>query len=162
MGLAIPVSLDHWEKSLPRSNMAYPRNFIDIFKYGFWRLYTPIHPLVRDVALTAGFVHHSGRQNFLIGRVAPGQTLQQIVDHLLARGYGNHFIAWKDDGELVSLRKVVGFERQYHIRIFDDGEIRGHFEYTPECYPVLHMKAVDQRDCRDEFLTLLAGVAVPA
>lgn len=162
MSLAIPVSLDIWEKTLPKSRMVYPSNFANWFKYGFWRMYTPMHPFFRDLALTTGIVHHSGRQNFLVGRVAPGQTLEDIVNFLLSHGYGNHFIAWKDDGELVSLRKVVGFEKQYHIRIFDDGEIRGHFEYTPECYPILHIKAVDQLDCRDEFRSLLGDRITPA
>lgn len=161
MALATPISLELWEKTLPKSKMVFPSTVKDSLKYGFWSVYTPMHPFVRDLALAIGVVSHSGRQNFLIGKVAPGQTLEDVVDFLVSRSYGNHFVAWKDDGELVSLRKVVDFRRQYHIRIFDDGEIRGHFEYTPECYPILHFKAVDQRDCREEFISLLEDKVVP-
>ncbi len=162
MALAINTELESWTKNLPRSKVAFPSAFTDRLKYGFWRLYTPFHPLVRDAALSFGIVSHSGRQNFLIGKIAPGLVLKDVVDFLLANGYGNHFIAWKDEDELLGLRRLVGFSYQYHIRIFSDGEIRGHYEYTPECYPILHFKAVDQKDCRDEFLELLKGKIIPA
>jgi hypothetical protein len=162
MALAIPVSFELWEKTLPRSKMVHPSSLFNQLKYAFWCAYTPLHPFVRDICLTLGVVHHSGRQNFLVGKIASGQSLEDVVNFLLKQGYGNHFVAWKDDGELVSLRKLVGFERQYHLRIFDDGEIRGHFEYTPECYPILHFKAADQRDCQQEFLSLFGGMIVQA
>ena len=150
-------SYGDWEKSLPSSTMIYPSSIQDRLKYHLWKLYTPFHPRVRDLALTLKIVSHSGRQNYLIGKISPGQTIKNIVDLFIAHGYGNHFIAWKDEGELVSLRRVVDFKYQYHIRIFADGEIRGHYEYTPECYPFLHLKAVDQIDRREEFLRILRG-----
>jgi hypothetical protein len=150
------------EKTLPRSEIVFPSSFPNRLKYGFWRVYTPLHPLVRDMTLALGIVSHSGRQNFLIGKIAPGQSPKSLIDFLVEQGYGNHFIAWKDDGELVNLRRVIDFTYQYHIRIFADGEVRGHYEYTPECYPILHFKAVNQKDCRDEFLVLLKGKIVPA
>jgi hypothetical protein len=56
---------------------------------------------------------------------------------------------------------VRDFRHQYHIRVFEDGEIRGHFEYTPECYPILHMKAVNQVDCRTEFMKVIGDRIVP-
>ena len=79
-----------------------------------------MHPFVRDCALALGLVHHTGRQDFLLGILAPDISLKDAVNYLVEKGYGNHFIAWKDDGELVSLRQVVSFEYQYHIRIFYD------------------------------------------
>ncbi len=151
-----------WEADLPRSEIAFPASFSDRIKYALWRIYTPFHPLVRDAALVLGIVSHSGRQNFLIGKIAPNRTFKEVIDFLISRGYGNHFIAWKDDGELVSLRRLVGFSYQYHLRIFQDGEIRGHYEYTPECYPILHFRAVDQKDCRDEFQKMLGDLIVLA
>ncbi len=147
-----------WEADLPRSEIAFPASLIDRIKYALWRVYTPFHPFVRDAALALGIVSHAGRQNFLIGKIASGHTFKEVIDFLISRGYGNHFIAWKDDGEIVSLRRLVGFAYQYHIRIFEDGEIRGHYEYTPECYPILHFRAVDQKDCRDEFLKLFGAM----
>ena len=158
MNTAVNSVHKNWERTLPRSKMVYPSTIKDRAKYRFWYLYGRFHPLVRDVALGLGVVSHSGRQNFLIGKIVPPYSIKDVVDFLIDRGYGNHFIAWKDEGEVVSLRKVVGFSHQYHLRIFKDGEIRGHYEYTPECYPILHYKAVDQKDCRDEFSALLKGM----
>ncbi len=152
----------HLERTLPRSEMVYPSASLDRIKYSFWRVYTPLHPLVRNTALALRVVSHSGRQRFPIGKIVPGYTIKDIIDFLISQGYGNHFIAWKDDGEVVSLRRVAGFSHQYHIRIFEDGEIRGHYEYTPECYPILHYKAVDQIDCREEFQKLLGDKIVRA
>ncbi len=150
------------ETVLPYSKVGYPSSLQNRIKYRFWQVYTPLHTFVRDASLALGIVSHSGRQNFLLGKIAPGQSVKEVIEFLISHGYGNHFIAWKDDGELISLRRLVGFTYQYHIRIFEDGEIRGHYEYTPECYPILHLKAVNQKDCREEFLELLKGKIVPA
>ena len=131
--------------------MVYPRELKHQIKYIFWRLYTPFHPLVRDTALALGIVHHEGRQDYLLGTIAPGLTVREFITHCIDQGYGNHFIAWHDTGELVSLRYVENFVYQYHLRVFENGEVRGHYEYTPECYPRRHMKGVNQEDRRDVF-----------
>lgn len=144
-----------WKKSLPDSKIVKPNDLLGRLKYTIWRLYTPFHPFVRDSLLSLRLVRHKGRQNFLIGHIAPGWTLESVVDLLVKKGYGNHFIAWVDDGELVGLRYVSQFETQYHIRIFNDGEIRGHYEYTPECYPILHLREVDMKNYNMYFLELL-------
>jgi hypothetical protein len=150
------------EKDLPYSKMVFPKAVAGRLKYGFWRVYTPLHPIVRNCALALHIVAPPAeRQNFLIGRIAPGISVNEIVNFLISQGYGNHFIAWEDTGQVVSLRRVVGFERQYHVRIFEDGEIRGHYEYTPECYPILHYKAVDQEPRRDDFLQLFGDRIIP-
>ncbi|MFA6459484.1 MAG: hypothetical protein WCV79_03795 [Candidatus Paceibacterota bacterium] len=150
-----------WVKTLPDSKMVFPDTLPEQVKYVFWRLYTPLHPMFRDMLLQLGIIEHSGRQNFLIGKVAPGQSIRDFVSHLVSLGYGNHFIAWIDQGEVAGLRYVRDFRHQYHIRVFEDGEIRGHFEYTPECYPILHMKAVNQVDCRTEFMKVIGDRIVP-
>jgi hypothetical protein len=157
------VQKDHsqaWVKQLPRSKMSYPRSLRDRAKYVFWRAYTPAHPLFRDAALRLGMVKHKGRQNYLLGHIAPGQTVQEFVDYLVSKGFANHFVAWKDDGEVVSLRRVENFTHQYHLRIFADGEVRGHFEFTPECYPFSHLKAIGQENHPEVFEELFAGRVV--
>ncbi len=147
--------------TLPCSRMVYPTSFLNKLKYIFWRLYTPYHPFWRDLLLALGILSHEGRQNFLLGRVAPGESIKSLVTFLISRGYGNHFIAWKDEGEVIGLRYVDNFTYQYHIRIFKDGEVRGHYEYTPECHPVWHFKEVRMEDRRAEFLSLLGDRIVP-
>ncbi len=151
-----------WVKEIPASEMVFPTTLLEQSKYLFWRFFTPVHPYFRDILLNLGVVRHSGRQDFLIGYVAPGQTIKEFVDHLVGHGFGNHFIALIDQGEVAGLRYVSDFRYQYHIRVFEDGEVRAHFEYTPECYPILHMKKVEQRDCRNEILKIIGDRIVSA
>ena len=147
--------------------MVFPGDFADQLKYAIWRLYTPFHPLVRDTAVALGIVGHehkyaAGRQPYVLGKLAPGQTMQEFVTYMVSQGFGNHFIAWKDRGQVVSLRHVDGFKYQYHLRVFEDGEVRGHYEYTPECHPVLHMRDDSMQERREDFLKFLGDRIVPA
>ncbi len=151
-----------WVKELPPSTMVYPENFFDRLKYVLWRLYTPYHSFFRDTLLKLGIIHHEERQSFLLGKLAPGRSLMKLISFLINQGYGNHFIAWKDEGQLVSLRLVKNFTYQYHLRIFEDGEIRGHYEYTPECHPFLHLQEKSFEDRHKEFSDLLRGWIIPA
>lgn len=142
--------------------MVFPDSFIDRVKYVFWRLYTPLHPLVRDTALSLGIGSQSdyypqGRQPYVLGRLSPEITLQEFVSRMIEKGFGNHFTAWEDRGQVVSLRYMEDFKYQYHLRIFEDGEVRGHYEYTPECHPILHMRmeGVPFEERREKFLEFL-------
>ena len=153
----ITDNLKMWARALPSSEMVYPESFGNRLKYFFWRFYTPYHPFFRDALVALSLVAHTGRQNFLLGKVAPRQSIEEFVSFLVEHGYGNHFIALVDEGELISLRYVKDFVYQYHLRIFEDGEVRGHYEYTPECYPISHVRGVNMEDRRDEFLSLLGN-----
>lgn len=150
-----------WFSSLPPSRVEYPATLPNRLKYAFWRLYTPYHPFVRDLVLALGLVRHEGRQNYILGMVVPHLTLKEFTSFLIAQGYGNHFVAWEDDGEIVSLRYVKDFVHQYHVRVFHDREVRAHYEYTPECYPILHIMEEDMQARREEFLMLLGNTIVP-
>lgn len=150
-----------WLKSLPSSRMVFPSSPKDRLKYFFWRLYTPYHPFVRDAALALRIARHRGRQDYLLGTVAPHLTIKEFISSLIAQGFGNHFVAWKDEDEVVSLRYVKDFAYQYHLRVFKDGEVRAHYEYTPECYPLSHLKGRHMQARREEFLVFLGDTIVP-
>ncbi len=154
-------ALKNWIQTLPASRMVYPGSLKDRMKYVFWRMYTPYHSFVRDTLLFMRIIRHEGRQDYLIGHVAPHESLESIVSALVKLGYGNHFVAWEDEGQIISLRYVDSFEYQYHVRIFADGEVRGHYEYTPECYPIKHIKEVGQEDRRAEILRHLGSSIIP-
>lgn len=141
--------------------MASPRGFFDRLKYTIWFFYTPLHTYVRDCVVTLRLVRHEGRQQFLLGTIAPSVTAREVIEFLVNEGYGKHFVAWRDEDELISLRRSDDFKRQYHIRIFIDGEVRGHYEYTPECRPWKHLRAIAQEPKREEFLALLGPFIVP-
>jgi hypothetical protein len=141
--------------------MIYPASLANRLKYYLWSLYTPYHPYVRDAALRTGIVKHSGRQDFLIGHLAPGKKLEAFISFLVQKGFSNHFIAWHDEGEFLSLRYMENFIYQYHLRVFHDGEVRGHYEYTPECYPIRHMREEGMEPRHTDFLYMLEHWIVP-
>ena len=150
-----------WIKTLPRSRMIRPKKYMHWLKYALWRLYAPVHPNLRDAAVKTGLIWHEGRQDYLLGTIDPRYSLRDVAGHLAKHGFANHFVAWRDEGEVVSLRYVENFECQYHIRLYEDGEVRGHFEYTPECYPLRHMKEEGLEDRREFFFGILQDKIVP-
>jgi len=158
--------VEKWIRELPISRVAYPSSLADRLKFWFWKVYSPFHPFVRDASFHIGigkFLMHrvvpetkaSGRQDFLLGMLNPAYSVQELVSFLIKQGFGNHFVAWKDADEVVSLRRTVDFKHQYHLRIFADGEVRCHFEYTPEYHPFLHLVRVGFEDRTSEFKELL-------
>lgn len=149
------TELKKWLETLPHSKMVFPKKLSDRLKYILWLFLIPLHSLMRDTSQMLHITRHKGRQRFLIGKLSPNYDIREIALHLTKNGYGNHFIAWKDDDEILSLRRTVDFTYQYHLRIFKDGEVRGHYEYTPESHPLLHMRAVNQEDRKEEFLKVL-------
>ena len=96
----------------------------------------------------------------MLGTLHPRETVQSVTEFLVSQGFGNHFVALKDEGELVGLRYTPDFEYQYHLRIFNDGEVRGHFEYTTECHPFIHNREIGE-ERREDFLALLEGRIIP-
>lgn len=155
-------SLRRWIKNLPHSRVPYPATVWNRVKYGLWRAYTPVHPFFRDSATVLGVARHSGRTKYLLGKIVPGVSFQEMISHLVSQGFGNHFIAWRDEGEIVSLRYVENQTHQYHIRIFIDREIRGHYEFTPETKPLCHLREDGIEPRREMFLNLLRNWIIEA
>ena len=122
--------------------------------------YTPHHARIRDLLLSLGIIHHKGRQQYLFGTIAPELSTEEFIMQLVEAGFGNDFIAWKDDDEIASLRYAESFTHQYHLRIFADREVRGHYEYTPEYRPIAHIKGVGFEDRHDFFMQFLEGKIV--
>jgi len=105
--------------------------------------------------------HRAGRQQYHVGWMAPGKTLQDLEKHLHDKwGFGNHFIAWPDQEQVLSWRKLETFDYQYHLRVFSDGEIRGHYEYTPESKPVSHFEEKGEQERLIEFKKFLGDYMV--
>lgn len=150
-----------WVHELPYSRMKYPSPLMDQIKYWLWLFYTPIHPYLRDFVTFIGIMRHEGRQDFLIGNLDPSCSVRDLALFLVTRGFGNHFVSWRDSGEIISLRKTIGFRYQYHVRVFKDGEVRCHYEYAPEYRPFRHLIQMGFEDRTSEFKTLLHGWIVP-
>ena len=104
----------------------------------WWYVFYPIFPHIQKALIKLHIIYHHGRQPWHLGWVAKGKTLRSFYKYVHTQGFSNHFIAWSDDGQVLSLRKREGFKFQYHLRVFSDGEIRGHYEETPESHPIQH------------------------
>lgn len=124
-----------------------------------WRINYTIYPYLRDLILFTKVWRHTGRQNFRIGFVKKGVKKSDIKRILKFNGFEKSVCSWIDDGEVLSMRKCVG-GYQYHIRFFSDGEIRGHYECSPEGAPVRHLLAKFMRSGRQYFRKILWKVLI--
>ena len=148
-------------EKLPASQMVYPDALVHRIKYYLWYYYSPYHPTVRDSVIALNVVKNYGRQPYLLGAIAPHISIEDFVGFLVDNEYAYHRVAWEDEGEVVSLRHVKDFVFQYHVRVFSDRQVRGHYEYTPECYPLRHLFDVGLEDRREEFLRLFGERIIP-
>lgn len=120
----------------------------------FWKFVYTFWP---SVLRTYEVFFHHHRQNFLIGHLASQKTADDLKKYLIDNGFERAIIALKDPGEVLDLRKREGKEFQYHIRLFNDGEIRAHYEYAPEAHPITHCFCVCQEAKKEYFKELLGG-----
>lgn len=81
------------------------------------------------------------RQRYRVGFLKADVTAEMVREHLLRNGFFMNRVAYTDPGQILSMRRLDHEfpDRQYHIRIFNDGEVRGHYEYTPEDHPRKHL-----------------------
>lgn len=135
-------------------------NSFDRFKQKLWRGIYPHFTNFQKFFLKMGF-HQKGRQKYHVGWMAPGKTLEEMKRYLHEKwGFGNHFVAWTDDDQVLSWRKLADFQDQYHLRVYKDGEICGHFEYTPEAHPVDHFIEKGEIEKKEDFLKFLGEYCV--
>jgi hypothetical protein len=130
----------------------------DRVKQKIWRI---IYKFFTPIQRTFLIFHQSKRQKFHIGWLAPDKTLEELKKHLHEKwGFGNHFVAWTDKGQVLSWRKLADFSDQYHLRVFEDGEICGHFEFTPEAHPIEHFTEKGEQPKTEDFLKFLGEFVV--
>ena len=98
-----------------------------------------VYPYLRDFILATHIWVHKGRQKFVIGITKRSITRDEVEKILYSENFEQSICSWVDDGEVLSMRKREGVF-QYHVRYFVDGELRGHFEYSPESYPIKHLR----------------------
>ena len=138
---------------------------LDYLKHMWWRwciypIYPYIQPVISRLPIVRDYDPKDGRQQFALGWLAPGKSFDDFLEHLAPHGFENHFIAWQDGGQVISIRKIIDYRFQYHIRLFADGEIRGHYEYTPECRPFAHLTEKLFEPRREEFFAFLGDLVL--
>lgn len=127
----------------------------DYFKKIMWYIITPIFPLFRNFCKWIGYQPYPARQEYHLGYLAPGKTVEDFRCFLKARGFDKNKIAWVDEGEVLGLRLRDNFRYQYHVRLFADNEIRGHYELTPEYSPVGHLRDKETSARAENFIKIL-------
>jgi len=134
----------------------------DKLKYKLWRVIYKFFPTLQRDLLKWGLIHHDpSRQPYHIGWLAPGKTLEELKEHLHNKwGFGNHFVAWTDTDQVLSWRKLANFQDQWHLRVYKDGEICGHYEFTPEAHPIEHLEEKGEREANADFLKFLGDFVV--
>ena len=103
----------------------------------FWNFAYKVWPPCIRVAQIFGM--HNFRQKYLLGHLNSNYNRDELRDLLLKHGFEIALIAWHDPGEVLSMRKIDRNIFQYHVRLFIDGEIRAHHEYSPEAHPINHL-----------------------
>jgi UDP-N-acetylmuramate dehydrogenase len=119
----------------------------------FWAAVYFIMPKL--AAFIQFFGWHHFRENYFIGFLRKDRGLEDLIKYLREGGYAKAYMAWKEPGEVLSLRRIARCKFQYHLRLFENGEIRGHYEYAPEASPVGHLRRAVFTDPKDYFEHLL-------
>jgi len=119
---------------------------INCAKKIFWKLFNPIFPTVRDAWVAMGLISHNIRQPYLYGKLKAGYTANDLRKLLTSAGFVNNYVAWVDPDEVLNMSKVVDEIYQYHVRLFIDGEVRAHHEFTAEAHPFKHLYDVGLTD----------------
>jgi len=113
-----------------------------------------IYPHIRSLLLFLKLIKHKGKQKYSIGFLKKGVNLRKYLER---NGFENDDYAWIDNGEVLSMRKIDKLYFQYHIRLFDDGELKGHYEYIPDGFPIKHWREVCFKNKKGYFNSLLKG-----
>lgn len=127
------------------------------WKLKFWRKFAPRYRPLINTLVKYHLLYHKGRQRYAIGRLAPGKTTAELQNYLHAQGFEHCLLAWVDEGEILSLRKVDQEVFHYHLRVFKDEEIRGHYEYMGEHYAIRHVLEWGLESRTEEFKHMLEG-----
>ena len=108
---------------------------------------SPLFPFFQRTVQSLGLLRQApsvegpySRQPFFVRFMHATETIETLVERLRKAGFYDESIALHDPGQIVSMRRLDDAhpDRQFHIRIFTDGEIRGHYEFTPEDHPIAH------------------------
>lgn len=122
----------------------------------------PVFPIFRNLFVEAKLVNPptSGRHRYPLGLLKKSFSVKEFQILMRERGFFKQPMAFNDPDQILSLRKLdpTDFNFQYHIRLYKDGEIRGHHEKTPEDHPLDHLREIGFTSHREEFLEMLAGV----
>jgi hypothetical protein len=134
------------------------------FKQIIWAPVKPIYPFFRNLAIKLRLVKvPDGRQHFHIGYLKSDVDHKKLALHLEKYDFKHQWMAFIDPDEVLGMRKLHDhdYRFQYHVRVFADGEIRGHYEKTPEDFPFDHLNEIGFEDRYEDFVQFLGEHVTP-
>jgi hypothetical protein len=100
-----------------------------------------------------GYLHYSEGKSDLVC-IPTEELIETIESILIILGYQPNYFSFGDQGQVTSMRKMYvdpeGFWRQIHIRVHEDGEIRGHDELSYEESAIEHVNSTGARPIQYE------------
>lgn len=129
-------------------------------KQGVWEMVKPVFPFFRWLSIKLGFVTQlPERQRYHLGYLRDGITYGEFVNHLHTQHFVFQRMAFIDPDEVIGMRRLDDSDPcyQYHVRVFKDGEVRGHYEKTPEDFPFDHLKEIGLQDRSEHFVTFFGN-----
>lgn len=123
-----------------------------------WEVVYAVHPPIRKVMQIGG--RHEARGPYLLGKLNTTKyTLDAFKEYLISINFERARLAFKEEGEVLNMRRVDGLKFQWHLRVFEDWEVRAHYEPAPENSPIKHLKDVFKHKFKDDkdFLKSLLG-----
>lgn len=102
----------------------------------------PFFPFFQWFFIKLGIIKAPNKRgDFIVGKLKEGVRQEKAQEVLEQHGFFINRIAHTEPGQILSMRRlsIKNPEWQYHIRIFNDGEIRGHCEVTPSDHPIDHL-----------------------
>lgn len=109
----------------------------------------PFHRIMEALRL------HKGRQPWIVGSLKSKDSIEDVRKYLFTRGFEPAILAWRDDNQVISMRRIHNKIFQYHVRVHDDGEVRAHYEYASEAKPIDHILGKDMEPRKEFFISLL-------
>ena len=118
----------------------------------------PLFPFFQFIVVSFGVYKCFPRSKFLLGKLRV--PLEEAKQHLKKQGFFSNRISLILQGQTLSMRKLDPEKPdwQYHIRIFCDGEVRGHYEMTPEDHSFTHMKSTNTIDKEKELKEMVSDI----
>ncbi len=132
-------------------NIQTPKQFLFFFV-------KPIFPAIRSLFVGMDFIKApKGRQDFALGFLKDSVSLEEFASKIKSLEFFTEKMAFVDPDEILGMRKLdknnPGF--QYHIRVYKDKEVRGHYEKTPEDAPVDHFNEIGFESRREDFISMI-------
>ncbi|MBP9851615.1 MAG: hypothetical protein KBC71_02790 [Candidatus Pacebacteria bacterium] len=126
-------------------------------KKNTWKkIYTNLCKNTQKLLQKTGLMKSPGRQPYHVGWLTSSKTLEGLRLYLHSEwGFGKATKVAKDKEVVLSWAKITDNHEEYFLRVYRDGEIRGHFEKLPVTGVLEKPSEMGEKEAKEEFLKFL-------